>query len=158
MKTYQDLTALGDNERERMEFVRSAVRDHLGSADYRIAAAAEEYYAKRNTTIERFQKMLYTATGQAYPDLYSSNFRLKTLFFRRFVIQQTQYVLSNGVTFENQETKKKLVDLILKITLPCMIFNSFNKPLTPQILIQTAMILAVAFCISILSIYIRSII
>ena len=108
MKTYQDLTALGDNERERMEFVRSVVRDHLGSADYRIAAAAEEYYAKRNTTIERFQKMLYTATGQAYPDLYSSNFRLKTLFFRRFVIQQAQYVLSNGVTFENQETKKKL--------------------------------------------------
>ena len=51
----------------------------------------------------------------------------------------------------DQETKKKLVDLILKITLPCMIFNSFNKPLTPQILIQTAMILAVAFCISILS-------
>ena len=96
MKTYQDLTALGDNERDRMEFVRSVVRDHLGSADYRIAAAAEEYYAKRNTTIERFQKMLYTATGQAYPDLYSSNFRLKTLFFRRFVIQQTQYVLSTA--------------------------------------------------------------
>ena len=51
----------------------------------------------------------------------------------------------------DQETKKKLVDLILKITLPCMIFNSFNKPLTPPILVQTAMILAVAFCISILS-------
>ena len=108
MKTYQDLTALGDNEQERMEFVRSAVRDHLGSEDYRIAAAAEEYYAKRNTTIECFHKMLYTAAGQAYPDLFSSNFKLKTLFFRRFVIQQTQYVLSNGVTFERPETKKKL--------------------------------------------------
>ncbi|MFR3484704.1 MAG: hypothetical protein ACLTXL_15130, partial [Clostridia bacterium] len=104
MKTYQDLTALGDNEQERMEFVRSAVRDHLGSEDYRIAAAAEEYYAKRNTTIECFHKMLYTAAGQAYPDLFSSNFKLKTLFFRRFVIQQTQYVLSNGVTFERPET------------------------------------------------------
>ena len=108
LKTYQDLTALGDNEQERMEFVRSAVRDHLGSEDYRIAAAAEEYYAKRNTTIECFHKMLYTAAGQAYPDLFSSNFKLKTLFFRRFVIQQTQYVLSNGVTFERPETKKKL--------------------------------------------------
>lgn len=51
----------------------------------------------------------------------------------------------------NQETKKKLVDLILKITLPCMIFNSFNKPLTPEVLMQTALILVVAFCISILS-------
>ena len=48
-------------------------------------------------------------------------------------------------------TKKKLVDIILKITLPCMIFNSFNKPLTPDVLIQAAMILFVAFCISILS-------
>ena len=38
-------------------------------------------------------------------------------------------------------TKKKLVDIILKITLPCMIFNSFNKPLTPDVLIQAAMIL-----------------
>lgn len=108
MKTYQDLTDLGDNERERTEFVRSVVRDHLGSADYKIAAVAEEYYAKRNTTIERFQRMLYTANGQAYPDLFSSNFRLKTLFFRRFVIQQTQYVLSNGASFERPETKKKL--------------------------------------------------
>ena len=45
----------------------------------------------------------------------------------------------------DQETKKKLVDLILKITLPCMIFNSFNNPLTPQILLLTSMILAVAF-------------
>ena len=44
----------------------------------------------------------------------------------------------------NQETKKKLVDLILKITLPCMIFNSFNKPLTPEVLMQTALILVVA--------------
>lgn len=51
----------------------------------------------------------------------------------------------------DQNTKKKLVDLILKITLPCMIFNSFNKPLTPEILMQTAMILFVAVCISILS-------
>ncbi len=47
--------------------------------------------------------------------------------------------------------KKKLIDLILKITLPCMIFNSFNKPLTPEILRKTAMAFFVAFCIAILS-------
>lgn len=59
------------------------------------------------------------------------------------------YCMKRG--FIDANTKKKLVDLILQITLPCMIFNSFNKPLTPEILIQTAMILLVAFCISILS-------
>ena len=37
----------------------------------------------------------------------------------------------------DDRTKKKLIDLILKITLPCMIFNSFNKPLTPDILKKT---------------------
>ena len=37
-------------------------------------------------------------------------------------------------------TKQKLVDFILKISLPCMIFNSFNKPLTSEILQKTALV------------------
>lgn len=49
------------------------------------------------------------------------------------------------------KTKQKLVDFILKITLPCMIFNSFNKPLTPDILKKTALVFIVAFCIAALS-------
>lgn len=51
----------------------------------------------------------------------------------------------------DDRTKKKLIDLILKITLPCMIFNSFNKPLTPDILKKTALAFIVAFCIAVLS-------
>ena len=58
----------------------------------------------------------------------------------------------------DRETKKKLVDIILKITLPCMIFNSFNKPLTPEVLIQTALILVVAVAISILSFFLGKVI
>ena len=107
-KTYQDLTALGDNEKARMDFVAGLVREHTSSDGYTIAAAAEAYYAKRNLTIEKFQKFLYTANGQAYPDLFSANYKLKTLFFRRFIIQQVQYVLSNGVTFEQPGTKERL--------------------------------------------------
>lgn len=108
MRTYQDLMEVGENEKDRMEFVRGAVNDHTSSSDYKIAAAAEAYYAKHNLTIEKFQKFLYTANGQAYPDLFSANYKLKTLFFRRFVIQQVQYVLSNGVTFEQESTKERL--------------------------------------------------
>ena len=108
MKTYQDLLAVSDSEKERMEFVQGAVRDHTSSDDYKIAAAAEAYYAKHNLTIEKLQKFLYNANGQAYPDLFSANYKLKTLFFRRFVIQQVQYVLSNGVTFEQDNTKDRL--------------------------------------------------
>ena len=108
MKIYQDLVAVGENEINRMEFVRSVVNDHISSDDYKIASAAEAYYAKRNLTIDKFQKFLYTASGKAYPDLFSANYKLKTLFFRRFVIQQVQYVLSNGVDFEQDSTKSRL--------------------------------------------------
>lgn len=59
------------------------------------------------------------------------------------------YCMKEGLI--DRDTKKKLVDIILKITLPCMIFNSFNKPLTPEVLIQTALIMVVAVAISILS-------
>lgn len=108
IKTYQDLEALGDNERERADFVKAVVREHCNSPDYRVAADAEAYYAKHNLTIEKFQRFLYKANGQAYPDLFSANYKLKTLFFRRFVIQQVQYVLSNGVSFEDKSTKERL--------------------------------------------------
>ena len=108
MKTYQDLTELSNDEKRRMEFVQDCVRDHTSSDAYKIASAAEAYYSKRNLTIEKFQKFLYTANGQAYPDLFSANYKLKTLFFRRFVIQQVQYVLSNGANFENDDTKDRL--------------------------------------------------
>ena len=108
MKVYQDLEALGNDERARMEFVQDLVKSHVSSDAYKIAEVAEKYYSKRNPTIEAFQKVLYTAKGEAYRDLFSSNFKLKTLFFRRFVIQQVQYVLSNGVTFEQSTAKERL--------------------------------------------------
>lgn len=108
MKTYQDLLAVGEYEKDRMDFVIKAVQDHKCSPLYKIARDAEAYYAKRNVTIEKFQKFLYTITGQAVPDYFSANYKLKTGFFRRFVLQQVMYVLSNGVTFEDETTAEKL--------------------------------------------------
>lgn len=108
MKTYQDLEAVGLEESKRMEFILDAVRAHKETDAYKNARAAEAYYAKHNLTIEKFQKFLYDAAGRAMPDLFSANYKLKTLFFRRFVIQQVQYVLSNGVTFKENGTKDKL--------------------------------------------------
>ena len=82
--------------------------EHKSSEAYQIAAAAEEYYAKRNVTIARFQKLLYDFAGRTQPDMFSANYKLKTSFFRRFVTQQVQYVLSNGITFQKPDTKKRL--------------------------------------------------
>lgn len=108
IKTYQDLEAIGLSEKDRMAFIRAVVDEHKRSTDYQIAADAELYYAKRNPTISRAQKYVYDEQGIQVPDIWSSNYKLTHGFFRRFVLQQVQYVLSNGVTFQNKATKKKL--------------------------------------------------
>ena len=108
MRTYQNLAAINQNEAQRKKFVFDVIKDHKGSAAYKTAAVAEKYYAKKNATIMAFQKMLYNLHGQEVPDMWSANYKLRTHFFRRFVIQQVQYVLSNGVTFQNEGTKDKL--------------------------------------------------
>ena len=109
MKIYQDLIAVGQSEKERGKFCRDAINEFRSSAEYRIAAAGEAYYAKHNLTIERYQKFLYTLGGAMKPDLFSANFKLKTGFFRRLVTQQVQYVLGNGVSMtKNPENKSKL--------------------------------------------------
>lgn len=91
-----------------MDFIRAVVDEHKRSEDYKVAADAELYYAKRNPTINKAQKYVYDEQGIQVPDIWSSNYKLTHGFFRRFVIQQVQYVLSNGVTFQDKNTKKKL--------------------------------------------------
>ena len=63
MKTYQDLLAVGNNEANRKNFVRSLINEHKSSKDYRIAKEAYEYFCHRNVTINQYQKLLYTVTG-----------------------------------------------------------------------------------------------
>ena len=108
MKTYQNLTSIKDKEDMRKKFVFDLIEEHKDSAAYKTAAIAEKYYAKKNVTIMAFQKMLYNMQGQEVPDMWSANYKLRTHFFRRFVTQQVQYVLSNGVTFQKKDTKDKL--------------------------------------------------
>lgn len=108
VKYYQDLVAAGKRERDKMEFCHDVIKAHESALRYRKAMDAEEYYAGRNITMRRYQKVLYNAMGQAIPDYFNANHKLMHGFFRRFVTQQVQYVLSNGVTFNNKDTKKRL--------------------------------------------------
>lgn len=108
MYVYQDLEELGGNEKGRMEFIRAVVSEHRCTENYGMAATAEQYYAKKNPTIMRYQKIVRDALGRTVPDVWSANYKLPHGFFRQFVLQQTQYVLSNGVTFQEKSTKKRL--------------------------------------------------
>ena len=133
--TYNDLLDIGENEKQRMEFVLSAIREHKGSEAYRIAKDAELYASGRNATIMNYQKLLYTLTGKAVPDNYSANHKCASGFFKRFVTQEAAYLLGNGITFENDTTKDKLgkdVDSVLykgakSALIQAVSFGFYNK-------------------------------
>lgn len=109
MKTYQDFLEVAEkSDRERMEFVLSAVNNHKDSELYKQAVIAKEYDAHRNVTIANFQKLLYTLNGKVIPDNYSSNYKLRSNFFANFITQETQYLLGNGVTLKKDENKERL--------------------------------------------------
>lgn len=107
MYTYQDLQAV-KTEQERMQFVLKAIQAHKASKCYSEALIADDYLKGENTTIKQYQKLLYTMAGKAVPDNYTANHKCKSGFLKRFITQEVAYLLKNGVTFEKEETYKKL--------------------------------------------------
>ena len=108
MKTYADLQAVGEATDSRLEFVWSAIAQHKGSQLYKDAKDAEQYDKHMNVTIMEYQKLLYTVTGKAIPDNYSANYKLRSRFFNRFVTQEVQFLLGNGVTWQEDRTRDAL--------------------------------------------------
>ena len=108
MRTFNDLLEVGENEANRMQFVYEAISEHKSSDLYKTAQIADEYDRKQNRTIVQFQKLLYDATGRAIPDNVSANYKITSGFFNRFTTQQVQFLLGNGVTWEDETTKDYL--------------------------------------------------
>ena len=106
--TYNDLLEIGENERERMEFVLDAIREHKGSGLYKTAYDAELYYKHQNPTIMRFQKFVYNQFGQKVPDIWSPNNKIASNWYNYFTTQAVSYLLGNGVTFKSEANKTKL--------------------------------------------------
>ena len=98
MKTFQDWLEVADqSEKQRMSFIKGLINDHKASKIYKQAKDAENYYAGQNTTIKRYERVLYTATGEAVRDLFSANHQIATRFFYREVMQTTSTLLGNGI-------------------------------------------------------------
>ena len=108
MITYQDLLKVGEDERDRLDFVYRIINEHKSSKLYQDAVVSEQYYKRHNVTIEQYQKLLYTVTGQAVPDNYSANWKMKHGYFHMFVTQEVQHLLGNGVSWQNEKTADKL--------------------------------------------------
>lgn len=136
MYTYQDLLKVKDDDAERIKFTRAVIDEHKNSELYEMAIIADEYDRHRNRTIIQYQKLLYDVTGNTIPDNWSANFKMASKFFNRFVTQENQYLLGNGVTFGEDSTKNALggddfdttlQDLGKKALVGAVSFGFFNK-------------------------------
>lgn len=108
MYTYNDLLNVGDQDNKRMDFVKQVIKQHKDSDLYKTAEIADEYDRQQNRTIMRYRKLLYTVTGEAVPDNFSANHKTASGFFNRFITQQNQFLLGNGITWQEEATAKKL--------------------------------------------------
>ena len=108
MKTYQDLLAVGTEEKDRMQFCLSAINEHTVSEKYQIARDATLYYKNLNPTIMRLEKFIRNAAGQSVPDIFSPNNKIPSNLYHYFVTQEVETLLGNGASFQKNDTKKKL--------------------------------------------------
>ena len=109
MFTYQDLLLISPEDTNgRMNFVRNVISQHKASALYQMAVTGAEYNAKRNTSTINYQKTLRKLDGREVPDLWSPNHKTTRNFFSYFTTQQNQYLLGNGVTWNEESTAEKL--------------------------------------------------
>lgn len=108
MLTYQDLQQLPDTDAARMDFARRVINEHKTSPIYQTAIIAEKYDKHQNVTIMEFQKVLFDFSGRKVPDMWSANYKMASRFFNRFITQENQYLLGNGVTWQQESTKARL--------------------------------------------------
>lgn len=106
MKTYQDWLEVAEkSEKDRIDFIKSAINDHKTSKAYKDAVIGDDYFNGQNTTIRALEKVLYNAKGQAVPDTVSPNHKIANRFFYRSVLQATSVLLGNGITWANGQGK-----------------------------------------------------
>lgn len=109
MKTYQDWLEVADkDEKIRMDFIYACINEFKSTDEYEVAVDAEEYYKGANPTIMRYEKLIFNALGQAVKDDISPNHKIASKIFKRLIVQQDLVLLGNGVTWENEDTIKKI--------------------------------------------------
>lgn len=100
IKTYQDLLAIPDRDKDRADFVQSVIREHQSSELYRTAKIADDYDRCRNTTTMQYQRLITDISGRQYVDQLATVHRSTSNFFNIFTTQLNQYLLGNGVTWK----------------------------------------------------------
>lgn len=109
MKTYQDLIAIGENDKERAAFLLDAINQFQFSELYKTAVDADAYYRHKNPTIMKAQRIVFNLLGQATQDLYRPNHKIPSRYYFYFITQQVQFLLGNGVIFSDMDNKDEVL-------------------------------------------------
>lgn len=114
MTTYQDLLAIPNDDKSRAEFVKKYIDDYKGTKLYQTAKLADEYDRGQNRTTVQYQKMLTDLTGRQYADRTATVHRSCSNFYDIFCTQLNQYLLANGVSWQNDPELGKDFDIRLQ--------------------------------------------
>ena len=108
MITYQDLVSTGENTGTRLLLIQNAINEHKASKQYKTAVNADMYYAHLNPTIMRYEKLIHDMLGRVVRDTISANHKIASHYYFFFITQLVQYLLSYGVTFEDDSIKDRI--------------------------------------------------
>lgn len=111
MYTYQDLQKLGGDLQKRIDFVYSLITMHKASNEYVTARDAKDYARHQNKTIKQYEKTLTRLSGKVEKDPFGANYKLISGYFDRFVTQQNQYLLGNGVNWADKASAEAKLGL-----------------------------------------------
>lgn len=107
--TYQDLLKC-ESEDVKQDFIYNCISRFRSSGRYKQAEIARQYYNNHNPTIEAYQKLVRTVTGETMVDDMAANHKIKNSLFRRFLTQQVQFLLGNGIMWASGKQDQRLGD------------------------------------------------
>lgn len=114
--TYQDWEAAPESE--RLELLEKTIRQYKSSDDFKTGLQANRYDRSDNTAIaQKYVLKPTTITVNTEIEGVTKKLpiqqkvegnRLRSSFLRRFTLQESQFLLGNGVTLKNAANKKRL--------------------------------------------------
>lgn len=105
---YADLIKVTGNPSDLGNFIQQAIMNFKGSALFKTAQIADDYDRGENTTITNYQRMIMTVTGDKRIDPFRATHRGASNFYHIFTSQLVQYLLANGILWNNDDTEKRL--------------------------------------------------
>lgn len=112
MYTYQDFLLTNNKE----NFIEECINYFRTSNQYLMALESRKYYAGENTSILKRLQWFYNSMGIKENDKFKANNQVPNEFYRKIIMQQKSYLLSNGVSMEDdvKELLSKKLDLKLQ--------------------------------------------